>query len=332
MIEEVKETIRDKLFEISGVSSVEINHVEERIIVGVEYLSLKEVIPDMIAGYKVVVKYRPPSVAFVNRKEKHRPVVAGVSISAYLPDQLPFAGTLGTFICDKDTEKWFILSNLHVISQFGFGKEPKIDTEICQPGSLDGGMAEDNIIGCLDDFIPIDTTMLKYNHADAAIASIYRGIESDAAIIDEDGGLIKVCGILKDKDLKEGMKVKKYGRTTGYTEGIVDSTSADVIVSYGDSIMAKFADVIRIKPVNGYPFFLFPGDSGSTVLTMDNKFVGLGFAGSLLDSVSDVCKADYVLPLLDVKIPSKDYSMYIIMGFGIAGLGIVVEATRRWLL
>ena len=330
MIEEVKETIRDKLFEIPGITSVEINRTKEEIIVGVEDITIKELIPDRIAGYKVVVKYRPPSVAFINRCEKYRPVVAGVSVSAYLPDQSPFAGTLGTFVYDKDTKNWFILSNLHVLSQFGFGEEPQAGTKICQPGSYDGGMKEDNIIGYLDKFIPIDTSMLRYNYADAAVARIYEDIEYKPAIIDEDEHLIKVNGALKEEDLKEGMKVKKYGRSTGYTEGIIDSTSADISVSYAPGITAKFADVIRVKPTEDYPFFLFPGDSGSAVLTMDNKFVGLAFAGTLFDSVSDVCKADYVLSLLDMEMLSKDYTIYIVGFTAIAGLGLIEESIRRW--
>jgi hypothetical protein len=80
------------------------------------------------------------------------------------------------------------------------------------------------------------------------------------------------------------MKVKKYGRTTGFTKGIVAGINATVNVSYGAAGVALFVDQIIITPGS----FSAGGDSGSLIVVDgkgktkndNNKPVGLLFAGS----------------------------------------------------
>jgi len=68
--------------------------------------------------------------------------------------------------------------------------------------------------------------------------------------------------------------IKKSGRTTGLTHGVIEQTNVTVNVQYGEGKIAKFEDQLMAgKMCAG-------GDSGNAVLTEDNKLVGLLFAGS----------------------------------------------------
>lgn len=75
-----------------------------------------------------------------------------------------------------------------------------------------------------------------------------------------------------------GMRVRKSGRTTGYTEGNITLINATVNVSYNTSVgtrTARFTGQIITEAMSQ------GGDSGSLVVdTTENKAVGLLFAGS----------------------------------------------------
>ncbi len=75
------------------------------------------------------------------------------------------------------------------------------------------------------------------------------------------------------------MRVMKYGRTTGQTNGRIDAINATVDVNYGAPGVARFVDQIIIKPGN----FSAGGDSGSLIVVQKGKDsrspVGLLFAG-----------------------------------------------------
>ena len=63
------------------------------------------------------------------------------------------------------------------------------------------------------------------------------------------------------------------GRTTGLTQGYVTQVNVTVNVNYNGRT-ARFADQMIAGGMSS------PGDSGSTILDMDRKAVGLLFAGS----------------------------------------------------
>ena len=72
-----------------------------------------------------------------------------------------------------------------------------------------------------------------------------------------------------------GMKVRKQGRTTGYTEGAVTLMNATVDVSYGEDKQARFVGQVITTPMSQ------GGDSGALIVERDSlKAVGLLFAGS----------------------------------------------------
>ena len=81
-------------------------------------------------------------------------------------------------------------------------------------------------------------------------------------------------------EAKLGLKVQKYGRTTGYTHGQVSGINATIDVGYKNG-KARFEGQIVITG-NG---FSAGGDSGSLIVTeglllADRRPVGLLFAGT----------------------------------------------------
>lgn len=91
-----------------------------------------------------------------------------------------------------------------------------------------------------------------------------------------------------------GMRVRKSGRTTGYTEGTINLLNATVNVAYG-SRTARFTGQIITSPMSQ------GGDSGSLIVdAAENKAVGLLFAGSNLSTIFN--PIDRVLAALNINI------------------------------
>jgi hypothetical protein len=95
-----------------------------------------------------------------------------------------------------------------------------------------------------------------------------------------------------------GMRVRKYGRTTAYTEGNVTLLNATVNIAYGTMTGQKTArfvgQVVTEAMSQG-------GDSGSLIVdATENKAVGLLYAGSELATIFN--PIDSVLSQLNVTI------------------------------
>ncbi|HUS04458.1 MAG TPA: hypothetical protein VMY79_02920, partial [Dehalococcoidia bacterium] len=96
-----------------------------------------------------------------------------------------------------------------------------------------------------------------------------------------------------------GMKVRKTGRTSGYTEGEVTGIEAMVQVSYGVQGVAIFEDqIISDIPSAG-------GDSGSAVFENSklSNLVGLLFAGG--EGVTVMNRMQTVFDKLEISLRSK---------------------------
>jgi hypothetical protein len=92
------------------------------------------------------------------------------------------------------------------------------------------------------------------------------------------GHIRSIGQVLGTKPAALGMRVRKSGRTTDYTEGMITLLNATVSVGYSTSAgkrTARFVGQVICQPMSQ------GGDSGSLVLdTAENKAVGLLFAGS----------------------------------------------------
>lgn len=129
------------------------------------------------------------------------------------------------------------------------------------------------------------------NLADCALA---RPI--NAAMFSDD---IKTIGMVtQTKAVTLGMRVSKFGRTTGYTEASVTLLNATVNIQYNTAQGLKTARFVGQTITEGMSE---GGDSGSLVVdTSENRAVGLLFAGSSLASI--FTPIDVVLNALNVTL------------------------------
>ena len=297
---EVKERHAEALLEVSGVVGVGVGHnggSSPAVIIFTETPGVRGM-PAFLEGVPVVMRVsgkffaqpKPDSPPGKPPKDEEpeltpkdrwpRPVPIGVSTGH--PNVT--AGTIGARVTDGTNV--YALSNNHVYAdenQAIIG-----DDKVLQPGSFDGGIDPDDSIGTLYAFVPISFT--DVNVVDAAIAL------SSIASLDNTtppGGYGAPKSTTADASI--GMKVLKYGRTTGQTKGRVYAINATVDVGY-DSGVARFENQIVITPGT----FSAGGDSGSLIVvdskrTDDHhKPVGLLFAGSSLYTI-----ANPIGPVLD---------------------------------
>lgn len=129
------------------------------------------------------------------------------------------------------------------------------------------------------------------NTVDAAVA---RPIDPDMFSDD-----ILGIGIVNDTTMPRlGMRVRKFGRTTSYTEGNITLLNATVNVAYSTargSRTARFTGQVITEAMSQ------GGDSGSLIVdTTDNKAVGLLFAGSNLATI--FTPIELVLNALDIRL------------------------------
>lgn len=232
-------------------------------------------IPQSLEGFPVEVEVTGMFVALTDPTAwQPRPVPIGVSTGH--PDIT--AGTIGCRV--KDAFGFvYALSNNHIYANTN---EASIGDSALQPGPYDGGSDPVDKIGELYDFEPIDFSGGD-NTIDAAIALSSTAVLGYSTPTDDGYGNPSSTTAAAYID----QLVMKYGRTTGLTEGKVDSINATVNVCYkcgGGPFcfkcnkLAKFVDQIVITPGS----FSAGGDSGSLIVTNDanNNPVGLLFAGS----------------------------------------------------
>ncbi len=203
-------------------------------------------------------------------QDLHRPTPCGVS--AGHPDVT--AGTLGCLV-ERDGNH-YILSNNHVLANSNAARE---GDPVIQPCSADGGTLPDDRIATLEPYQEIDFTG-RSNDIDAAIALV--GDCNQDVVSPE----IIDIGRLNStpRTAMEGQTVRKYGRTTGHTTGVVSDISGDFWVNYGDgtqNLRAWFENQIVVKNKGSSGFFSQGGDSGSLIVDAETRDpVALLFAGS----------------------------------------------------
>jgi len=205
------------------------------------------------------------------RQEKQRPIVAGTSAA----HRNVTAGTIACFCTsthpDDPPDRTYVLSNNHVFADVNQGQA---GDELYQPGRADGGTAEDRF-ALLARFGTIRLDGVD-NRVDAAIGAMLPDVKFRPEIC-------SIGALAGHERAAEGMRVRKHGRTTGYTEGVVTDIYYDVIVGmdHADpSVTATFANQVRIERTAPYPAIGLGGDSGSLVVHGDKaKAVGLYFAG-----------------------------------------------------
>jgi hypothetical protein len=213
-----------------------------------------------------------------------RPVEGGYSVGHY---QIT-AGTYATAVIDATAfpgmpARYYVLSNNHVLAN---SNNARIGDPILQPGPYDGGVVASDTIARLSRFVPINFAPGSSNYVDAAIA------EGAFDVLDREiywigytrGGVAPALNMI----------VQKTGRTTNYTTGRITAINATVNVNYGGGQVARFVSQILTTNMSA------GGDSGSLLLDMENRAVGLLFAGSSVVTIHNDIR--YVQHLLGIRI------------------------------
>jgi hypothetical protein len=216
---------------------------------------------------------------YPNGIREHQEVIVG-GISGANTNLTGQSGTIGYFCTRKSKlprrKEIHLLSNSHVFADL---RKTEVDEGdlIMQPSP--GEPASNRPIGALVNFsaLKFDGDIKEPNHVDAAIAKLW-GPHPHKPVIPLIGA---VKGYVEKKDIGIGEAARKFGRTTGYTEGSIFSIYLDIWIRYdrtGQS--AFFQNQFLIEPsLPKFTKFVSKGDSGSLVVDAQQHAIGLIFAG-----------------------------------------------------
>jgi hypothetical protein len=275
-------------------------------------LAAEDMVPQALDGVKTDVVETGVLRAFdLGPCDRWRPVAPpGVSVGHYRIT----AGTFGCLVRRGDER--FILSNNHVLANVNDAKE---GDAILQPGPSDEGVADD-CIATLADYVSIDfgtassecsiaefvAQLLNFiagafgsshqlqvtkqtageNRVDAALA---RPLSPDSV----SNEILYIGAPTGVGEATLGTEIQKTGRTTGYTQGTITQVDATLRIDYSGR-SALFTDQLVAGAMSQ------PGDSGSAVLDMGGRVVGLLFAGS--EAATIINPIDAVFSALNVEL------------------------------
>lgn len=286
---EAQERHTERLLAMEGVVGTAAG--SDAVVVLVKIPEAAEKIPKDLDGVPVVVKVSGEIRALGATGRFGRPVPIGVSTGN---EGECSAGTIGARVTD-DTNV-YALSNNHV---YALENSAPIGSKILQPGlyDTDCNFGENNVIGTLFDFGPIEFSPTANNTIDAAIA--LSAVEKLDTATPSDGygtpQAITVAATL-------GEQVQKYGRTTSLTKGEITGINATVLVGYGSGT-ARFVDQIIVESRKP---FIKAGDSGSLLVTdPDRNPVGLLFAGNRSGKLAVANRIDLVLSEFNVSVDAS---------------------------
>jgi len=235
------------------------------------------------------------------RTEDWRPAPGGVSIAHYKVT----AGTLSCIV-HKDRQP-MILSNNHILANLN---DCKIGDIILQRAKADGGEVGKQDIAFLHSFIPVTSGGVSFCPFARGLVKVCNFLskllgrntrlvalsESEPNIVDcalakpkrvndVDETILEIGEITGEGEPRLEMPVKKSGRTSGLTYGFIDEVDVTAKVTMGSGKIATFTDQFSIISLNGK--FSEPGDSGSLIVSEDNRAIGLLFAGSETQTIAN---------------------------------------------
>jgi hypothetical protein len=279
MLPEVQAELKRRFPEVVsvdlGMRQVNGEYVEElawRIFVK-EKLPVSELKPEQILPKEIAGLITDVFTQVILREaldtNEYRPLWGGIQISSFRGGW----GTMGCFVTDTlaGNNHIHLLSNCHVIgSQSGFIiGQPNAPTDSCCC-CFCGGIAKvvRGIIG----------TVAGPNSIDAAIAKLAGQAPLDIANVHYANSIMQIGPVFgSDVGLAIGDRVRKRGRTTELTSGVVTSISftAPVAANPPNPAATYTLNQIEIVPDAGIPNMVLPGDSGSAIVNNRNQVVGL---------------------------------------------------------
>jgi hypothetical protein len=220
------------------------------------------------------------SESFGNAKDPHKTIVGGISgANTNLSNEY---GTIGYFCSPtilrpirKFRKEVFLLSNTHVFANLS-NPEKTVKDLIQQPSP--GENKRHGFIASLENYVPIkfDNDTEDPNFTDAAIAKLLPNIAYKLEI----PTIGKITDHVPEERVELRQKCRKFGRTTGYTEGKIFSIHLSIWIKYGLGRESFFKEQFLILPEDAHDDFVQGGDSGSLVADHENRAIGLIFAGA----------------------------------------------------
>ena len=227
----------------------------------------------------IAMKANTSDREFPHGMRDHQEVIIG-GISGANLNLTGQSGTIGYFCTRKSKlprrKEIHLLSNSHVFADLRKTRPDDGDL-IMQPSP--GEPSNNRPIASLVNYskLTFDGDVTEPNLVDAAIARLWSP-QKHKPVLPLIGA---VKGYVKKKDIEIGEPARKFGRTTGYTEGSVFSIYLDIWIRYdrtGQS--AFFQDQILIEPATpGFSTFVSKGDSGSLLVDAQQNALGLVFGG-----------------------------------------------------
>lgn len=215
---------------------------------------------------------------FPDGMRDHQEVIIG-GISGANLNLTGQSGTIGYFCTRKSKlprrKEIHLLSNSHVFADLR-KTQPDDGDLIMQPSP--GEPSNNRPIATLVKYskLTFEGEVADPNHIDAALAKLWTPLKHKP--------VLPLIGAVKSfvtkKDIEIGETARKFGRTTGYTEGSIFSINLDIWIRYdrtGQS--AFFQDQILIEPAPGFSKFVSKGDSGSLLVDSQQNALGLIFGG-----------------------------------------------------
>lgn len=294
-----KEHNKQWLLSLPGVNGVGVNFRDGKVRIYVEKAkpAVLQALPLSVAGFPVetielgivsplVTTAQSLAPAAIGRNQRWRPAPGGVSCGHYKIT----AGTLGVNVFDGATPQKLLLSNNHVIANSDFVEDERafLGDSILQPGPFDGGTEPYDTIATLYRWVKI--SKYDWNLIDAALGL---PLNPDDLISNE---ILDIGTIFELLSPGEGMFVRKSGRTTGVTEGVIWDITATVVTNWDvieEGLRITFDDqIIAGMETKG-------GDSGSLLVSGENRAVGLCFAGT--EDITVANKATNVVSMLGIQ-------------------------------
>ncbi|MFI6098758.1 hypothetical protein ACIA8G_24655 [Lentzea sp. NPDC051213] len=171
------------------------------------------------------------------------------------------AGTLGAFVTTLDQPRKVLgLTAFHV----GCVDDSwSVGDEFVHPSRVDGGIVGADMVAVLDRAALAGSV---------CAAGLRMGARPFRAEVLDIGALTGTARAVT------GSTVRKYGRTTGLTHGMVRSADATLRLDFGDGIGVRtLRDQIRVDSAERFGDH---GDSGAVLVDADNRVVGLYVAGT----------------------------------------------------
>jgi hypothetical protein len=207
------------------------------------------------------------------------------------------AGTLGAFLRDRDG-KFFALSNNHVFG--GCNHTPK-GHPILSPSAMDAkaggpGIEQFAMFHSLIELRSGHIGHVESQKIDVALAEVL----NPSRVSSMQGNSYDTPAMNRLPVL--GENVKKVGRTTGFTTGIVQSLIPTLLTlpykSKHFSATVYYSDIYSIV-TDSEDAFALPGDSGSLIVSEDsNAALGLLFAASTDGKIGFMASMESVLKTL----------------------------------